>query len=103
MSNDITFNSACQVLETTFKGNLRREIVTDLLKAKSFKDSLSRLREAMRAHVFKAGKNQLQLDKIVRKFDNLTRQDGFNVLRDWDGKADKLNTDIIPIDVLNYM
>src|SRR6185295_8452496 len=36
-------------------------------------------------------------------FDRRTRDDGFHVLNDWDGKADTVNEDIIPVDVLHYL
>src|SRR5262249_36810177 len=35
--------------------------------------------------------------------DRSTRQDGFHVLHDWDGKADRVNEDTIPVDVLHYL
>jgi len=40
---------------------------------------------------------------MVGTYDTRTRRDGFHVLHDWDGKADKINEDIIPVDVLHYL
>jgi hypothetical protein len=36
-------------------------------------------------------------------YDRRTREEGFHVLNDWDGKADRVNDDIIPVDVLHYV
>ena len=46
---------------------------------------------------------KIELDEAVGKYDRRTRQDGFHVLNDWDGKADHVNDDIIPVDVLDYL
>jgi hypothetical protein len=40
--------------------------------------------------------------RFVKEFDATTRSEGFHVLNDWDGKADRVNEDTIPVDVLNY-
>jgi hypothetical protein len=72
-------------------------------EAKDFAHALKRLRAAMRAHTWKAGALKIELDDLVGKYDRRTRQDGFHVLHDWDGKADHVNDDIIPVDVLDYV
>ena len=54
----------------------------------------------MRASVA-ARREAVNLDKIVRRYDNATREDGFT-LHGWDGIADKVNVDTIPVGVLNY-
>jgi hypothetical protein len=53
--------------------------------------------------VFKIGAIQVDLQKVARQFDYLARQDGFHVLNDWDGKANRLIEQTIPVDVLNYV
>ena len=67
------------------------------------RDALLRLRDSMRSHAWKAGGRQLNFGRIVKTFDRRTRDDGFHVLNDWDGKADTVNEDIIPVDVLHYL
>jgi len=57
----------------------------------------------MRSNVWKSGADELNLGRIIRTFDALTRRDGFHVMHDWDGIADRVNEDIIPVDVLNYL
>src|SRR4051794_11969717 len=99
----ITFESAFAVFHEALSGNVRHEIVRELTAAKSFADALARLRAAMHSNTFKTSTTTLNLDKTIRALDNRTRQDGFHVLHDWDGKASKLNKDTIPVDVLNYL
>src|SRR5262249_43119066 len=57
----------------------------------------------MRSHSWKIGSQHLSLGRAVKSFDQRTREDGFHVLHDWDGKADTVNEDIIPVDVLHYV
>ncbi len=102
-SSPIDFDSACAYLETTLNGPLRREILVRLAQSKSFDDSLRRLREAMRSHRFRSNAGRVELVGIVGALDSRTRKDGFHVLQDWDGKADKLNEETIPVDVLDFM
>ena len=99
----VSFDDACQVLETILGGETRREILDYISKSKNFSKSLSRLRDGMRSNLFKAGGKQVYLDKFIKQFDDRTRQDGFHVLHDWDGKADKLNEETIPVDVVTYL
>jgi hypothetical protein len=101
--NEITFDGACLVLETTLKEEARQEIVADLSESKNVSDALLRLRDSMRSDVFKLGANRIDLGNMIKTFDRQTRQDGFHVLQDWDGKADKLNEDTIPVDVANHI
>jgi hypothetical protein len=57
----------------------------------------------LRAHTLRSRAARIDLAAIVGTYDARARQDGFHVLHDWDGKADKVNEDIIPIDVLHYL
>jgi len=57
----------------------------------------------MRSNSFKTDNESISMDPFIRKIDNRTQEEGFHVLHDWDGKADKLNKETIPVDVLNYL
>ena len=99
----IAFDEACGLLERAITGDARREILAGV-SSPDFTQSLRRLRAGMRAHAWKAGGgDRIDLAAVVAKYDRRTRQDGFHVLHDWDGKADHVNDDIIPIDVLDYV
>ena len=99
----VSFDAACVLLETALDGAARREIVAGLSDAKDLGQALRRLRVGMRSHVWKIGARKIDLEEVVAKYDRRTRQDGFHVLHDWDGKADHVNDDIIPVDVLDYL
>jgi hypothetical protein len=99
----VTVDEACSLLETALKGQFRQEIVSDAATSTDLRKALLRLRDAMRSNLWKTGAHQINLDTIVRTYDNHTRQDGFHVLHDWDGIADKVNEDTIPVDVLHYL
>ena len=99
---EITFDQAAGLVEAALQGNTRREIVAGF-SAKTLGASLAGLRDAMRAHRFRAGGRQIFLERAVTSFDGRTRADGFHILHDWDGVAQRTNPDIIPIDVLHFL
>jgi hypothetical protein len=99
----VSFTDACARLEAALSADARRAILADLAGARDLAQALRRLRGGMKAHAWKIGGRKIDLAEIVGKYDRRTRQDGFHVLHDWDGKADHVNDDIIPIDVLDYL
>jgi hypothetical protein len=98
-----TFDGACALVETALGGRVRQDIVADITQSKDLRAGLSRLGGAMRANVWKSGTRRINLDSVIRKYDHRTRHDGFHVLHDWDGRADQVTENTIPIDVLNYL
>lgn len=99
----VTFEGACALIETALRGTVRQEIVAAVSRSENLGRALLRLRESMRTNVWKAGAHHISLDRIITEYDSRTRQDGFHALHDWDGKADRVNEDTIPVDVLNYL
>ena len=97
------FDDACATLDQALSGAFRRDSVADVATANDLQSALVRLRDSMRSHAWKAGEHQISLGRIIKTFDRRTREDGFHVLHDWDGKADTVNEDIIPVDVLHYL
>src|SRR5262245_31860488 len=97
------FNDVCGALETALTGAFRRTIVSEIATAKDFRAALLRMRDSMRSHSWKTGSQHVTLGRMVRTLDQRTRSQGFHVLHDWDGKADTVNEDIIPVDVLHYV
>ena len=98
-----SFSDACATLEATLHGGARRAIIAEVSKSKSFDRSARRLRDCMRAHRFEAGELPLPAHRWVTRFDQLSRKDGFHVLHDWDGKADRFNDDMIPVEVVSFI
>lgn len=103
LKTKVNFDDAHTLLQKTLAGPDRARILDTVSSAKSFHESMKRLREGMATHVFRAGPARLSLEQVVNHFDRRTRQDGFHVLHDWDGMRDKLNENTIPVDVLNFM
>jgi hypothetical protein len=98
-----TFDTVCGQLEAALNGDIRTRIVADASPAGDLAAALGRLRGSMRAHVWKPGSSVIDLARAIRKYDRRTRGDGFHVLHDWDGIADKVNPETIPVDVLDYL
>jgi hypothetical protein len=91
IASEALFDDACASLDAVLRGDARRAIVDEVSAASPLSEALVRLRDRLRS------------DGWIREFDRRTRAEGFHVLHDWDGKADHVNPDIIPIDVLNYV
>jgi hypothetical protein len=94
-----SFQEACAALEATLAGGSRSAIVAEFSKSRSFDRAARRLRDSMRTHRFEGGELKVPSQRWAARFDQLTRQDGFHALQDWDGKADRFNHDIIPVEV----
>jgi hypothetical protein len=92
--SDITFAGACALVERALDGSTRQQLVASLAQSRSFGKALARLRDHLRVNEF---------EPFLAPFDHRTRQEGFHVLHDWDGKADRVNPEIIPVDVLDYV
>jgi hypothetical protein len=98
MSAD-AFQEACGTLRDILSGDARKAVVAEVSRAKSFDRAVRRLRDGMRTHRFDTGDQPLPSLRFVKAFDQRTRKDGFHVLHDWDGKGDRFNDDIIPVEV----
>jgi hypothetical protein len=99
----MSFDTACSLIDTILTGDARQALVADLAAAPDCRSALERLRDSMRSHAWKAGAQHVALGRIIKEFDAQTRREGFHVLNDWDGRADRVNDDSIPVDVLNYV
>jgi len=97
------FDLGCALLEMALSGSTRRDLRADLSSEATLSDSLQRLRAGMRANVLNAGGRHIALERIVNAYDRDTRQEGFHVLNDWDGRVDRVSDETIPVDVLNYV
>lgn len=100
---EISFDAACELMERALAGTARTHIIDALARAKDNRTALSQLRVCMRADLWEVAGLNFNLEKIVNDYDSTTRHDGFHVLRDWDGIADTINRDTIPVDVLTFL
>ncbi|HEY2907077.1 MAG TPA: hypothetical protein VGJ29_14335 [Vicinamibacterales bacterium] len=99
----IPFDEACAALDEALRGAARGEIVAAASASGDFGEALLNLRDGMRSDAWTAGGRPLGLDRFLKSYDRATRREGFHVLHDWDGIADKVNEDTIPVDVLHYV
>jgi hypothetical protein len=97
------FDGAWALLETLLAGAVRREIIAGIAKSGNLRQDLVRLRAAMQSHSWTAGRDTLDLERIVTTLDRKTRREGLHAMHDWDGVADNVNPDMIAVDVLNYV
>jgi hypothetical protein len=95
------FDDVCDQLEAALTGAAREQIVGDASQAGDLAGALGRMRENLRAHAWKP--LAIDLERAIKKYDKRTRGDGFHALHDWDGIADRVNPETIPIDVLDYL
>jgi hypothetical protein len=98
-----TFDTLRQQLEHLLDGSARQQIVNEASLAGTLGEALLALRTAMRGHAWVVDGATVDFSRAIEKLDRKTRQFGFHVLNDWDGVADRVNDDIIPVDVLHYL
>jgi hypothetical protein len=98
-----TFDTLSSTLERILEGTIRQEVVAEAATAPNLEQALLHLREQMRSHAWTIGPESFDSGRAVEKLDRKTRQIGFHVLHDWDGIADRVNEDTIPVDVLHYL
>src|SRR3712207_1274201 len=78
----LVFAEACSAIETVIAGSARQQLVADLARSRDLKQALLRLRERMHTHTWEADGQEVALGRFVRRFDALTRQEGFHTLND---------------------
>ncbi|MGH9385677.1 MAG: hypothetical protein ACRD2N_15455 [Vicinamibacterales bacterium] len=101
---ETTFGAVCAGLETALDGSARAQIVGEAAEAATdLASALDRMRESMRTNVWKVASPVIDLERSIKRYDKRTRGDGFHALHDWDGIADKVNPETIPVDVLDYL
>ena len=100
---DVPFEQTCAIVESALRGSARREIVDEFAGGGTLATALKPLRDAMRNNQFRARGHQIFLDRALSAYDGRTRAEGFHILHDWDGVAQRTNPDIIPIDVLHFI
>ena len=102
MRSDGAFDEAAGLIERLLASDARRDIAAHALTGRTLGESFQRLRRRMKADAWSVGGARIDLAPAVRALDAATRRDGFHVLHDWDGRADHVNENTIPIDVLDY-
>lgn len=100
---EIPFADVCARLDTALQPSFRRAVVDEAMQAPTLGGTLLRLREGLRSDVWKAGGARVDLAHAVRLYDRRTREEGFHALHDWDGVADQVNEETIPVDVLHFI
>ena len=94
MTSPVDFTTACSLVHAALDGDARARLVADLARSKPFGRALGRLREHLRSNTF---------DAFIPPFDHRTRQEGFHALHDWDGRAEQVVGEMIPVDMLDYV
>ncbi len=106
------FDAACDLLEEALEGSYRRDLVDTLCEGADGAQALARLRTAMAAHTFPpvGGASSelpslaggLPLRPLIREWERRTLKEGFQVLKDWDGRAARFGKEIVAVDMLDY-
>jgi hypothetical protein len=97
------FSSVCSLVAQALSSSVRSAILDDVSASPTLGHALARLDRSLQSNAWLRGSQQINLDKPVRELDRRTRQDGFHVLHDWDGRSDRVNDQTIPSDVLRYL
>jgi hypothetical protein len=99
----VPFAAACDLVADILDGDSRQSIVQHAAAAGDFAAALQHIAAGMRDNAFRAGGRLFTFNRFVPAYDRATRGEGLHVLHDWDGIADAINTDSIPLDVLTFI
>lgn len=97
------FQVLAEQVEDILDGPMRHAIAATLSNRPSAHEALGGLRHLMRSHVWTAQGQSVPLTTGIAAADGTTRREGFHALNDWDGIADHVNREIIPVDVLDFV
>jgi hypothetical protein len=98
-----SFDILCNDLDELLSGGTRQMLVAQAADAGTLGAALLQLRTGMREHLWVTAERRFVFERAIEKLDRKTRHVGFHVMNDWDGIADRVNDDIIPVDVLHYL
>ena len=93
---------ACDLLEAALAGESRRQAIAELCAGVSPARALTRVRDALRTNLRGLDPAAAALDGVLSHLEARTRREGFHVLHDWDGKADRTNPETIAVDVASF-
>jgi len=99
----IPFETATALMRAALDGPFRSDELADLRSAPTLREALGRLRERMRTNRWAASSAPAGLAGLVADYDARTRAQGLHALHDWDGVADHINPNSIPVEVLDYV
>lgn len=99
----MAFERACALLESALVGGAREALLDAIGARRGGASGVRRLSAALDANLRPAGADSVALADCIREYDARTRDEGFHVLHDWDGKADRFNAQTIPVDVAEFI
>lgn len=98
----VPFADVCHLVDLVIE--VRPDILGFAGDSRTLEQALLRLRDGMRTHVWHVGPRKIDLGAAIADYDGRTREEeGLHALNDWDGVAQRINDDTIPVDVLNYI
>ncbi len=98
-----SFGDLAGALEDLLAGGFRRELTEAAVRRGRLVDALAYVRPMMRGHLWSRAGRSRPLTAAVADLDARTRADGFHALNDWDGIADHVNAEVVPVDVLDFV
>lgn len=98
------FDRGYDALERVIRGPWRRQFTDALMRERTLGQAFTRLRSSMHDHVWPRPDGKIDLAGIVTGLDRTTRElDGLHVLHDWDGKAGRVTSNSISVDMVEFV
>ena len=96
------FVRACAALETALDSPMRGAVAVAAARQPTMRQALAYLIDRMRGHAWRADGTDVDLSAVIDELDRAARVEGFHVLHDWNGKAEEVTADTIPVDALVF-
>lgn len=97
-----TFAATCDATEAALRGGFRSDVLGAAWKSGNFRKAFRSLRASLGRHSFQTSSRKLVLRNQIRRLDNLTREEGFEVFHTWDHSRHRFCEENAPVLTLDY-
>ena len=97
-----TFAATCDAVEAALRGSFRSDVLEAAWKSGNFRKAFRSLRADLGHHSFQTASRKLVLRNQIRRLDNLTRDEGFEVFHTWDHSRHRFSEENAPVLTLDY-
>ena len=101
-ASELTCTATCDALEAALKGSFRHDVLDAAWKSGSFRKAFRSLRADLGHHSFQTASRKLALRDLIRRLDDLTRKEGFEVFHTWDHSRHQFCEENAPVLTLDY-
>ena len=97
-----TFQTACTVLESLLAGDFRNQFIGGLMESDGSVKAMKKLRSSMVLHSFHTASSKFSLANVVKKLDDMTRDEGFEIFHSWSHSEHSFSSESTPVLLIDH-